>query len=60
MTEVCFSATARIKSVWSLWEVKKADSIQMNEVYAVEEILGREDETSGNKKAKGRWKKAKI
>lgn len=45
MPEVCFSETARIKSVGSLWEVKKGVSIQMNEVYEVEEILGREDQT---------------
>lgn len=44
-------------------EVKKAFSIQINEGYAVEEIpkeLGREDQKVGNKKAKGRWKKAKM
>lgn len=56
MPEVCFSETTMIKSVGSLWEVKKGVSIQMNEVYEVEEILGTEDKTKkqrvGEKKAK--------
>jgi len=32
----------------------------MNEVYIVEEIIGKDDQTWGNKKAKAKWKKAKM
>lgn len=51
MPEICFSETVGVKSVWSLWEVKKAVSVQMNEVYAVEEILR---PNLGKQKGKGK------